>query len=76
MIQCLFLKKLSESEWDTSPTHSKYIHNLLTRKVYHDPIYFVYQDDTNGSFEIGLSNFKYKDIHVFVDDKTKACGNK
>jgi len=29
----------------------------------------VYQDDTNGSFKIGSSNFKYKDNHVFVDGR-------
>jgi hypothetical protein len=29
----------------------------------------VYQDDTDGSFKIGRSNFKYNDKHVFVDGK-------
>ena len=39
-------KTESESETDTSPTHSKYIHNVLTRNVSHDPTFGVYQDDT------------------------------
>jgi hypothetical protein len=42
--------------------HSKYIHNVLRR-------FGVYQDDTNCSFKIGRSNFKYNDKHVFVDGK-------
>jgi hypothetical protein len=46
--------------------HSKYIHNVLRRKVSHDPTFGVYQDDSNGSFEIGRSSFKYNDKHVFV----------
>ena len=58
-----------ESEKDDSPTHSKYIHNVLTRKVSHDPTFGVYQDDTNGSFNIGRSSFKYYNKHVFVDGK-------
>ena len=58
-----------ESETITSPTHSKYIHNVLTRKVSHDPTFGVYQDDTNGAFRIGRSSFKYNDKHVFVDGK-------
>jgi len=58
-----------ESETDASPTHSKYIHNVLTRKVSHDPTFGVYQDDTSGAFKIGRSSFKYNDKHVFVDGK-------
>jgi len=29
----------------------------------------VYQDDTYGSFKIGLSSFKYNDKHAFVDGR-------
>jgi len=35
----------------------------------HDPTFGVYQDETDGSFKIGRSSFKYKDKHVFVDGK-------
>jgi hypothetical protein len=56
-----------ESETDDSPTHSKYIHNVLTRKISHDPTFVVYQDDTDGSFKIGRSSFKHNNKHVFVD---------
>jgi len=31
-------KKESESETDTTPTHSKYINNVLTRILSHDPL--------------------------------------
>ena len=58
-----------ESEKDDSPTHSKYIHNVLTRKVSHDPTFGVYQDDTNGSFKIGRPSLKYNNKNVFVDCK-------
>jgi len=58
-----------ESETDASPTHSKYIHNVLTRKVSHDPTFGVYRDDTIGAFKIGRSSFKYNDKHVVVDGK-------
>jgi hypothetical protein len=51
-------KTQSKSESNVSPTHSKYIHNVLTRKVSHDPTFGVYQGDTNGSFKIGRSSFK------------------
>ena len=34
----------SVSETDNSPTHSMYIHNVLTRKLSHDPTFGVYQD--------------------------------
>ena len=57
------------SETDTSPTHSKYIHNVLNRKVLHDPTFVVYQDDTNGSCKIVRSSFKYSIKHVFVIGK-------
>ena len=46
--------------------HSKYIHNVLQRKVSHDPTFGVYQNDNNGSFKKGISNFKYNDKYVFV----------
>ena len=58
-----------ESETNPLPSHSKYIHNLLTPKVSHDPTFDVYQDDTNGAFKIGRSSFNYNDKHVFVDGK-------
>ena len=64
----LFITEI-ESETDDSPTHSKNIHNVLTRKVSLDPTFAVYQDDTNGAFKIGRSSFKYNDKHVFVDGK-------
>jgi len=48
---------------------SEYIQNVLRRKVSHDPTFGAYQDDTDGSFEIGLSSFKYKAKHLFVDGK-------
>jgi hypothetical protein len=35
----------SESETDSSPMHSKYIHNVLRRKISHDHIFGVYQDE-------------------------------
>ena len=57
-----------ESETDSSP-HSKYIHNVLNRKESHDLTFGVYQDDTNGSFKIGTSSFKYNNQHVFVHGK-------
>ena len=59
-------KTESESETDTLPTHSKYIQDVLERKVSHDPTLDVYQDDTDGSFKIGRSSFKYNNKHVFV----------
>ena len=51
------------------PMHSKYITNVLRRKISHDPTFGVYQDDTDGSFKIGRASFKYNDKHVFVDGK-------
>jgi hypothetical protein len=59
----------TESETDTLPVHSKYIDNVLKRKESHDSSFGVYQDDTDGSFKIGRSSFKYNDKHVFVDGK-------
>ena len=58
-----------ESETDSSPFHSKYINNVLRRKVSHDNTFGVYQDDTYCSFKIGRSNFKFNNKHVFVDGK-------
>jgi len=49
--------------------HSKYIHNVLRRKLSHDSTFDVYQDDTGGSFKIGRSSFKYNDKNVFVDGR-------
>ena len=62
-------KTESESETDTLPPHSKYIKNVLTRKIYLDSTFGVYQDDTDGSLKIGRSSFKYNNKHVFVDIK-------
>jgi len=62
-------KTESESETDVSPTHSKYIHNILTRKVSQDPTFDVYQYDTGGSFKLCRSSLKYNNKHVFVDGK-------
>ena len=50
---------------DESPMHSKYIHSVLRRKVPHEPTFGVYQDDTDGSFKIGKSNFKYNENYVW-----------
>ena len=63
-------KTESESETDTSPTHSMYIHNVLTRKITHDPNFGVYHDDTGGSFKIVRSRFVYNNKHVLVDGKS------
>ena len=49
--------------------HSIYIQNVLRPKVSHDPTLDLYHDDTDGSFKIGRSSFKYNDKHVFVDGK-------
>ena len=62
-------KTESESETDISPAHSRYIQDVLTRKESNDPTFGVYQDDTDGSFKIGRSSFKYNNKHVFVDGK-------
>ena len=56
--------------------HSKYIDNVLRRKLSHDPTFGVYQNETDSSFKIGSSSFKYNDKHVFVDGrKYKATGS-
>jgi hypothetical protein len=47
-----------------------YIHIVLTRKVSHDPTFRVYENDTDGSFKIWRSSFKYNDKHVFVGGKS------
>jgi len=61
------------SQTDSFSVHSKYINNVLMRKLSHDPTSCVYQYDTDGSFKIGRSSFKYGDKHVFVDgEKHKA----
>jgi hypothetical protein len=39
---------------------------VLRRKLSRDPTFGVYQNDTDGSFKIGRSNFKYNYKHVFV----------
>ena len=62
-------KTESESETDISRTHSRYIHNVLTRKVSLDSTFGVYQNDNYGSFNISRSGFKYNNKHVFVDGK-------
>ena len=57
----------SGSETDVSVSssiHSEYIHSVLGRKVSHDPTFGVYQDDTDGSFKIGKSSFKYNDKYI------------
>ena len=62
-------KRESESETDTSRTQSKYIHNVLSRKVSHESNFGDCQDDIDGSFKIVRSSFKYNNKHVFVDGK-------
>jgi len=47
-----------------------YINDILRRKVSHDPTFAGYQDDTDASFKIVRSNFKYNDKHMFVDGKS------
>ena len=66
----LLFKTDSESGTDTLPAHSKCIQDVLTRKVSHDSTFSAYQDDTNGSFKIGWSSFKYNNKNVFVDGET------
>ena len=64
---------VSESEIDSLPLHSNYIQNVLKRKTSHDLSFVVYQDDTDGSFKIGRSSFRYNDKHLLVDgNKYKA----
>jgi hypothetical protein len=57
-----------ELETNSQLVHSNYMHNVLRRKLSHEPTFGVYQDETDGSFKIGRSSFKY-DKHVFVDDR-------
>jgi len=68
-----------ELQTNSQPLHSKYIHNVLRRKLSHNPTFGVYQDDTDSSFKIGRSSFKYNDKNVFVDGRKykehKASGN-
>ena len=64
----------SESEKDYLPLHSKYINSLLRRKISHNPTFGVYQDDTDGSFKIGMSSFKYNDKQL-VFSWEKLQGN-
>jgi hypothetical protein len=42
---------------------------VLRRKLSHDPTIGVYEDETDGSFKIGRSSFKYTDKHVFVEGR-------
>ena len=42
---------------------------MLRRKLSHDPTFGVYQYDTDSSFKIGRSNFKYNEKHIFVDGR-------
>jgi hypothetical protein len=62
-------KPESEIETGFQPVHSKYIHNVLKRKLTHDPTFGVYQSDTNGSFKIGRLSLTYNDNSVFVDGR-------
>jgi len=59
----------SELETNSQPVHSKYVHNVLRRKLSHDPTFGVYKNYTNASFKIGSASFKYNDKHMFVDRK-------
>ena len=59
----------SESETDSLPIHSDYINNVLKRKVSHDRTFGVYQEETDGSFKIGRSSFKFNNRRVFVDGR-------
>ena len=40
---------------------------MLRRKLSYYPTFGAYQDDTDSSFKIGRSGFKYDDKNVFVD---------
>ena len=59
----------SDLETNSQPVHSKYIHNVLRRRLSHDPTFGVYQNKTDGSFKIGSSTFKYTDKNMLVDDR-------
>jgi len=58
-----------ELEPNSQPVHSKYIHNVLKRRLSHDPTFGVYQDYTGGLFKIGRFSFKFNDKQVFVDGR-------
>jgi len=58
-------KTESESETDVS----EYIQNVLKREVSHAPTFGAYQDDTDLSFKIRRSKFKYNDKHVILDGR-------
>jgi hypothetical protein len=70
----VFNTESTESETDTessvSPLHSKYIQGVLRRKVSHEHIFGVYQDDANDYFKIGRSKFKFSNKNVFVDGRS------
>jgi hypothetical protein len=48
---------------------SKYIQNVLKRRLTRDPTFDVYRDGTDGSFKIGSSRFTYTENNVFVDGR-------
>ena len=43
--------------------------NILTRKASHESTFGVYQNDSDVSFKIGRSSFKYNDKLVLVGGK-------
>jgi hypothetical protein len=49
--------------------HSTYINAVLMREFSHDPNFCVYEHDSNGSYKIGRSSFKYIVKYLFVDGK-------
>jgi hypothetical protein len=53
----------------SSSVHSKYIHNISKRKLSLDPTFGVYRCNTDGSFKVGRSSFKYNNKYVFVDGR-------
>jgi hypothetical protein len=59
----------SESETDFLPIHSENINNVLKRNLSHDRTFGVYQDEADGSFKIGKSDFKFNNKHVFEDKR-------
>jgi len=59
----------SESEKDSLPIHSEFINNVLKRKLSHDRTFGVYQDETDGSFKIGRSGFRFNNKQVVVDGR-------
>jgi len=68
----------SESVSGASLVNSKYIENVLRRKLSHDHTFGVYHDNA-GSFKMRRSNVKYSDKHVFGYGKStmqrKVCWN-